>query len=68
MVPRLIRAIHALVAQLEKRNCRLVRGNGQFAHLSVAQGNDRLTVHWREALEEFEREPTIEEKRKPSVL
>ena len=66
IVPRLIRAIHALVAQLEKRNCRLARGNAHFAHLSVAQGNDRLTVHWREALEEFEREPTIEEKRKPS--
>lgn len=66
MVPKLIRAIHALVAQLEKRNCRLVRGNGQSAQLSVAQGNDRITVHWREALEEFEREPTIEEKRKPS--
>lgn len=66
MVPRLVRAIHALVAQLEKHNCRFVRGNEQFAHLSVAQGSDRLTVHWREALEEFEREPTAEEKRKPS--
>jgi hypothetical protein len=66
LVPRLVRAIHALVAQLETHNCRLVRGNEQFAHLSVAQGSDRLTVHWREALEEFEREPTVEEKRKPS--
>jgi len=66
IVPKLLRAIHTLVAQLEKRNCRLVRGDKQFAHLSVAQGSDRLTVHWREALEEFEREPTVEEKRKPS--
>jgi hypothetical protein len=38
----------------------------EFTHLSVAQGNDRVTVHLREALEEFEREPTIEDKRKPS--
>lgn len=66
IVPKLVRAIHALVTELEKHNCRLVRGNQQFAHLSVAQGDDRLTVRWREALEEFEREPTIEEKRKPS--
>lgn len=66
VVPKLVRAIHALVTQLEKHNCRFVRGNEQFAHLSVAQGSDRLTVHWREALEEFEREPTVEEKRKPS--
>jgi hypothetical protein len=66
MVPKLVRAIHALVAQLETRNCRLVRGDKQFAYLSVAQGSDRLTVLWREALEEFERKPTVEEKRKPS--
>lgn len=66
MVPKLVRAIHALVAELEKRNCRMVRGNGQFEHLNVAQGSDRLTVHWREAIEEFEREPTVEEKRRPS--
>jgi hypothetical protein len=66
IVPKLVRAIHALVAQLETRNCRLVRGDKQFAHLSVAQGSNRLTVHWCEALEEFEREPTVEEKRKPS--
>jgi hypothetical protein len=66
MVPKLVRAIHALVTELEKRKYRLVRGDKQVAHLSAARDNDRLTVHWREALEEFEREPTIEEKRKPS--
>jgi hypothetical protein len=65
-VPRLIRAIHALVAELEARNCRLARGNQQFANLSAVRGDDRLPVHWREALEEIEREPTAEEKRKPS--
>ena len=34
--------------------------------MSLTQGNDRLTVYWSEEIEEFEREPTIEEKRKPS--
>jgi hypothetical protein len=66
MVPKLVRAIHALVVELEKHNCRLVRGDKELTQLSVAQGKDRLTVQWREYLEEFEREPTIEEKRKPS--
>ena len=66
MVAKLVRAISALVAHLEKHNCRLMRGDKQLAHLSVVQGGDRLTVQWREALEEFERQPTAEEKRKPS--
>ncbi len=66
LVSRLVRTIHALVVELEKRRCRLVRGDKDCTHLSVTQGNDRLTVHWRERLEEFEREPTVEDKRKPS--
>ncbi len=66
LAPRLVRAIHALVVELEKHGCRLVRGDKECANLNVAQRNDRLTVHWRETLLEFEREPTIEDKRKPS--
>lgn len=66
LVPRLVRAIHALVVELEKHRCRFVRGDKDFANLTVAQRNERLTVHWRESVEEFAREPTVEDKRKPS--
>ena len=66
MVPRLARSIHALITYLEKTNCRVSRGAKQCPHLCLTQGNDRLTVYWSEEIEEFEREPTIEEKRKPS--
>jgi len=52
-----------LIVALEKHGCRLVRGDKDWANLSVGKGTDRLTVHWRENLQEFEREPTIEDKR-----
>jgi hypothetical protein len=65
---KLIRAIHSLVVELEKHKFRFVRGDKEFTHLSIAQGNDRLTVHWREVIEEFEREPTLDDKRKPSWM
>jgi hypothetical protein len=68
LAPRLVRAIHALVVELEKQRCRFVRGDKDSTNLSVAQSNERLTVHWRESLEEFEREPTVEDKRKPSWM
>ena len=66
MVPKLARVIHALITHLEKNDCRVSRGNKECPHLSLTQGSDRLTVNWSEEIEEFEREPTIEEKRRPS--
>jgi hypothetical protein len=66
IAPKLVRSIHAVVTELEKRGLRLVRGDKEFTQLSVVQGDDRLTVQWREAIDEIEREPTAEDKRKPS--
>ena len=66
MVPKLARVIHALITHLEKNDCRVSHGNKECPHLSLTQGSDRLTVNWSEEIEEFEREPTIEEKRRPS--
>lgn len=54
MAPKLVRAIDALLRELEKRNCQFVRGDKDSPNLQIGRGKERLTVRWREELEEIE--------------
>jgi hypothetical protein len=66
VVHKLLRAVHAFVTAVEQRGWQLARGDAEHSHLSIVHGQDRLTVQWRESIAVVEREPTMEEKRKPS--
>ncbi len=66
IVNRLCRALHAILVELEARNHKLKSGADQFSSLRVIKGCDEVTISCSEGREQFEREPTQEEKRKPS--
>jgi hypothetical protein len=66
MVKRLGRALHAILVELEARGCKLKAGSSEFSSLRIVKGTDDLTISCSESREQIEREPTQEEKRKPS--
>jgi hypothetical protein len=63
---RLCRALHAILVELEARGCKLKAGSSEFSSLRILKGPDDLTISCSESREQVEREPTQEEKRKPS--
>jgi hypothetical protein len=65
-VSRVVKAIHAIVCEFERRNYSWAAGVNEHCGLQVVKGNDQIKLHWQEARVEVEREPTAQEKRKPS--
>lgn len=63
---RLCRALAAMFVELEARGYKFKSGVDQFAGLRVTKGSDDLTIACTEGREQVEREPTAEDKRKPS--
>jgi hypothetical protein len=66
LVPRLCGALHAILVELEARGYKFRSGGDQLSSLRIVKGTDDLTISCSEAREQFEREPTQEEKRNPS--
>jgi hypothetical protein len=66
LVPRLARAVHAIVCELEDRDYEFEAGSSEYDGLQIVRGEDRVTLKWSEAMIELEREPTPADKRKPS--
>jgi hypothetical protein len=66
LVPRLARAVHALVCELEDRDYEFKAGSSEYDGLQISRDRDEATLRWSEAMIELEREPTPADKRKPS--
>lgn len=66
MAPRLVRALHTLVCELEQRDYGFKQGEEDGGGLGIVRGDDMVGVRWGEAKIELEREPTNVDKRKPS--
>lgn len=62
---RLLRAMQTVIGELEDRDYVFRDGNHEFEGLQVCRDEDRVSLRFFEAKEEFEREPTLLEKRKP---
>ena len=66
IVPRLIRALHAVICELEDRDYGFEPGKNDHEGLQIVRDKDRAELRWSEAKVEIEREPTDVDKRKPS--
>ncbi len=66
MVPLCVRALHAVLCELEDRDYEFKADSGEDGGLQIFRDGDQATLCWTEARVEVEREPTPEEKRKPS--
>lgn len=65
-VRRLCRALHALLVELEARGYKFRAGAKDYDRLCVVKGSDSVGIVCSEGSEQIEREPTPEDKRKPS--
>jgi hypothetical protein len=66
LVPKLGRAMHALIGELEARGYGFRNGENNEEGLGIVRGEDRAEIRWSEGKIELEREPTNVDKRKPS--
>ena len=66
LVPLFVRALDALLWELEDRDYEFKPGSGEYRGLRMCRDDDDATLHWSEAKMEVERQPTPEEKRRPS--
>jgi hypothetical protein len=66
LVPRFLRALDAIVCELEDRDYEFESGSSQHEGLQVSRAHDRIELRWTEAKVEIEREPTNVDKRRPS--
>jgi hypothetical protein len=66
LVPLFVRALDALLWELEDRDYEFKPEGGEYRGLRICRDNDDATLHWSEAKTEVERQPTPEEKRRPS--
>lgn len=66
MIKRLARALHTIFVELRPRGYEFKSGSDEFSPLRIVNGTDELTIICVENREQIEREPTQEEKRKPS--
>ena len=66
MIPRLVRAMQAMVCELEDRDYEFKAGDSEYEGLQIIRDEDQVTLNWSEAKLELEREPTVADKRKPS--
>lgn len=67
-VDRLCRALHAIFAELEARGYKFKASKEDYGNLHTVRGDDWVMVSCSETREEIVREPTAEEKRKPSWM
>lgn len=65
-VPRLGRAVHALVCELERRGYSFEEGEDDDEGLGIVREGGRVEVRWSEGKIDLEREPTNVDKRRPS--
>ena len=63
---RLCRVLHALIVEIEARGFKFRAGANDYDVLSVVKGADSVRIRCSEGKEEVEREPTEQDKRKPS--
>jgi len=66
MVPRAAQALHAMVCELEDRDYGFKAGASEYQGLQITRDNDQVSLKWSEAWIEIEKEPTLEDKRRPS--
>jgi hypothetical protein len=66
LIPRLLRALDAVVCGLEDRDYEFKTASGQYGGLQIVRDRDHVELQWSEAKVEIEREPTNVDKRKPS--
>jgi hypothetical protein len=66
VMPRLTRALHAIICELEDRDFDFEPGANEYEGLQISRDNDRAELRWSEAQHEIEREPTDADKRRPS--
>ena len=66
MVPRLVRALDALIEELEDRDYEFKVSDNVYCGLKVQREGDQVEIRWSESIVEIEREPTNVDRRKPS--
>lgn len=66
LITRLLRALDAVVCELEDRDYEFKPASSQYGGLQITRDRDHVELHWSEAKVEIEREPTNVDKRKPS--
>jgi hypothetical protein len=66
VIPKLGRALHALIGELERRCYSIERGEKEGETLGIGREGSRVELRWLEDTIETEREPTNVDKRKPS--
>lgn len=66
LVPRLVHGLNAMLFELEDRDFQLLAGNDASTGLQIERDGDKASLRWSEAQIEVEREPTAEDKRRPS--
>ena len=66
LIPRLLRALDAVVCELEDRDYEFKSASSQYGGLQITRDRDHVELQWSEAKVEIEREPTNLDKRKPS--
>jgi hypothetical protein len=66
LAPRLVRALHAVLGELEDREFDFKPGSNEFDGLKIIRDEHETSLHWSEEMLEWEREPTEADKRKPS--
>ena len=65
-VPRLLKALDAIICELEDRDYEFEPGDDEYAGLEIIRDGDGAALRWSEDQVELEREPTEADKRKPS--
>ncbi len=66
MVPKLLRAMDAVICELDDRDYEFEPSDNEFGGLRVIKDKDSAQLRWSERKMEIEREPTNVDKRKPS--
>jgi hypothetical protein len=66
LIPLYVRALHAVICELEDRDFEFTPGAGEYDGLQITRDGDHASLQWSEAKLHVEREPTVEEKRRPS--
>ena len=66
LAPKLARALQAVICELEDRDFDFEPGINEFAGLQIVRDDDKASLQWSEEKLVLEREPTQEDKKKPS--
>jgi sRNA-binding carbon storage regulator CsrA len=66
IIPKLIRAMDAIVCELDDRDYEFEPSDSEYLGLRIVKDKDEAGLRWSEKRVEIEREPTNVDKRKPS--